>query len=242
LTIEKQLSGSRVLKHVIALCAGLLALGASASAGDLAQPVLPGYPGPVYPGYALGLPPHEIVTIVRSTGLEPLYRPVRHGPSYVLRAADPAGQEMRVTVDARSGRVLQIIPVLGPRYAVMPPPYGRPPGRIAMVPDGYGPNSRITALPPGVEGPPMIGPGIGAPPSVPPRAPAAGAPPAGQAGPPPLPRPRPKVAAAPSPAAPAAKPAPAAPSPAEAKAAGETTGAVTPPAAKPAPPPVEEHE
>ena len=234
------------MKHAIALCAGLLAFGATASAGDLAQPVLPGYPGPVYPGYALGLPPHEIVTIVRSTGLEPLHRPVRHGPTYALRAVDPAGQEMRVIVDARSGRVLRIVPVLGPRYAVMPPPYGRPPGRIAMVPDGYGPNSRINALPPGVDGPPVIGPGVGAPTIAPPRAPAAAAPPppAGQAGPLPLPRPRPKVAATQSPAAPAAKSttvappqaAPPAPSQVEARSAGETTGAVTPPAANPAPP------
>jgi hypothetical protein len=105
----------------------------------------------VYHGYVPGLPPHEIVALVRSTGLVPLSRPMRRGPIYVLHAVDPAGQEVRVIVDARLGRILRVVPLLGPRYAmpVVPPPYGRPPGPIAMAPDGYGPNSRIAALPPG---------------------------------------------------------------------------------------------
>jgi hypothetical protein len=240
------------LKQVIALCAGLVAFAATASAGDLAQPALPGYPAPVYPGYALGLPPHEIITIVRSAGLEPLQRPGRHGPAYALRAVDPSGQEVRVIVDARSGHILSVVPVLGPRYAVLPPPYGRPPGRIAVVPDGYGPNSRIAAPPPGVDGPLVTAPGMGGPPVAPGRPPAAGAPPNRDAqAAPPLPRPRPKVATAQSPAAPAANPAPAVapqasaasvtPPPAEASGNSETTGAVSPPAAT-ASPPVEEHE
>jgi len=230
------------LKQTIVLCASLIAFGATASAGDLAQAVLPGYPAPVYPGYAAALPPHEIVTIVRSARLQPLHRPMRHGPTYVLRAVDPAGQEVRVTVDARLGRILQVVPVLGPRYAVLPPPYGRPPGLIPMVPDG--------AFPPGVDGSPMTGPGLGGPPPAPGRAPvaAAAAPSAAPAGPP-LPRPRPKLAQSPAAnpapaAAPQAPPSPSATSPAspsqgEAKGAQETTGAVTPPAS---PAPVEQHE
>jgi hypothetical protein len=231
------------------LCAGLIAFSAAASAGDLAQPVLPGYPAPVYPGYAAALPPHEVVTIVRSARLQPLHRPMRHGPTYVLRAVDPAGQEVRVTVDARLGRIVQVVPVLGPRYAVLPPPYGRPPGLIPMIPDGV--------PPPGVDGSPMTGPGLGVPPPAPGRAPAAAAaPPAAAPASPPLPRPRPKLAQSPA-ANPAPGPAPqAAPSPSatpqaatsqaatsqgEAKETQETTGAVVPPAS-PAPAPVEQHE
>ena len=199
----------------IALCAGLLAVGLAASAQ--AQPIAPyypgtaypgaNYPGAMYPGAGPALPPYEIVTIVRSTGLEPLSRPLRQGPTYVLRAIDPAGQEMRVIANARTGRLLQVVPVPGARYVgpMTPPPYGRPIGR--MVPDGNGPSSRIAGLPPGAQDAPVAAPPL-------PRAVQAG---------PPLPRPRPKVAAAEQP-----------PPAAETK---ETTGAITRPPTPPAPPP-----
>jgi hypothetical protein len=253
---------SPLLRIKIALCAGLLAFGVSASERALAQPVPPYYPGavypgPVYPGYARGLPPHEIVAVVRSAGLDPLSRPMRRGPVYALLAVDHAGQEFRVTVDARLGRVLRIVPMPGARFAapvVVPPaPYGRPPGSIAMVPDGYGPNSRIAALPPGGEGPPESGPGLAGVPTGPGHAPAVGAAPghapavgaaprpAAQAGPP-LPRPRPKLAATatdPSTSKPATGAAPQV-SQSRQAATKETTGAVAPPAGPT--PPEEMHE
>jgi hypothetical protein len=175
------------------VCTGLLALGVSPSGAVDAQSAPPGQDA--------GVPPYEVLTSVRSMGLEPLTRPVRNGAAYALRAFDPSGQEVRVVVDARRGRVLHVSP-LGPRYGVMPAPYGRPPGRIPMVPDGYGPSSRIAEMPPGAEGPAVYGPGAGAVP--PPHAPAAAVAPhpsSAQAGPPPLPRPRPKVATAETPAA-----------------------------------------
>lgn len=77
------------------------------------------------------LPPHEVVTIVRSTGLNPVERPVRRGNTYVFRAVTPAGQEMRVTVDARYGDVMSVAPVASARPGPLPPPgmtmnpYGR---------------------------------------------------------------------------------------------------------------------
>jgi hypothetical protein len=221
------------LQHKIALCAGLVA--ALAVAGHaLAQPAPPPvYPSTVYSG--AGLPPHEIVTIVRSTGLEPLGSPVRQGPTYALRAVDPAGEEVRVIVDAQRGRIVKVIPLMAPRYAMplLRPPYGRPPRPMAMVPEGYGPDPRM--LPPGAEGPP--------PPNAA-RAPGAGASPdpAVQAGAPPLPRPRPKLASTDSSDA---KPGVAAPSPqVQSKPADqhETTGAVTKPPHPAAAAPVEEYE
>ena len=175
------------------VCANLLALGIDMSGAVDAQSAPPSHDA--------GVPPHEVLASVRSMGLEPLTRPARNGAAYSLRALDPSGQEVRVVVDARRGRVLHVSP-LGPRYGVMPAPYGRPPGRIPMVPDGYGPSSRIAEMPPGAEGPAVYGPGAGAGP--PPRAPAAAATPhpsSVQAGPPPLPRPRPKVATVETPAA-----------------------------------------
>ena len=155
------------MKHKIALCAGLVAA-LAVSGHALAQPAPPpAYPGAGYP--IAGLPPHEIVTIVRSTGLEPLGSPVRQGPAYALRAVDPAGEEVRVIVDAQRGRIVKVIPLMAPRYAMplMRPPYGRPPRPIAMVPEGYGPYPPAMAPPPGAEGlPPNAGsgntPGAGA--------------------------------------------------------------------------------
>ena len=135
------------MKHKIALCAGLVAA-LAVSGHALAQPAPPpAYPGAVYP--SAGLPPHEIVTIVRSTGLEPLGSPVRQGPAYALRAVDPAGEEVRVIVDAQRGRIVKVIPLMAPRYAMplMRPPYGRPPRPMAMVPEGYGPYPRAMVPP-----------------------------------------------------------------------------------------------
>jgi len=233
------------LQHKIALCAGLVA--ALAVAGHaLAQPAPPPvYPGTVYPG--AGLPPHEIVTIVRSTGVEPMGSPVRQGPTYALRAVDPAGEEVRVIVDAQRGRIVKVIPLMAPRYAMplLRPPYGRPPRPMAMVPEGYGPNPRAPMLPPGTEGPPppnAAGPG-GAP-SGPARAPGAGVSPdpAVQVGPPPLPRPRPKLASTDS--SDAKQGVSAAPPQVQSKPADdhETTGTVPGPANPAAAAPVEEYE
>ena len=205
------------MQHKIALCAGLVA--ALAVAGHaLAQPAPPPvYPGTVYPG--AGLPPHEIVTIVRSTGLEPMGSPVRQGPTYALRAVDPAGEEVRVIVDAQRGRIVKVIPLMAPRYAMplLRPPYGRPPRPMAMVPEGYGPDPRAPMLPPGAEGPP---------------------------GPPPLPRPRPKLASTDSDSSDAKQGVTAAPPHIQSKPADdhETTGTVTTPASPAAAAPVEEYE
>jgi hypothetical protein len=238
----------------IALCTGLLALGITAAGAVDVQQLPPPYPGAVYPGavypgaayppgYAVGVPPYEVVAIVRSVGLEPLTRPFRNGPAYVLRAVDPAGQEVRVIVDARVGRIMRVVPLMGPgpRYGFAPAPYGYPPPRIVAVPDGHGPNSRIAALPPGPEGP---SPGSAG--AVPPNGQGTGAGahhPSAQASPPPLPRPRPKIATAETPAAkPDAAPQ-AAPEQNAAKDAGkgtETTASTSspPPAPAAAPAPV----
>jgi hypothetical protein len=76
---------------------------ADASGGSLtAQPVT------YYPDANWDLPPDEVLAIVRSNGLEPRSQPQRQGVAYALRALDPTHQEVQVTVDARSGRILRI--------------------------------------------------------------------------------------------------------------------------------------
>jgi hypothetical protein len=198
------------VKHQIALCAAVVILGLVPSSSLLAQPAYPpSYPGTYpgsYPGSPDGLPPYEIVAIVRSTGFEPLSRPVRQGPAYVVRAVDPAGRVMQVFVNARMGRIVRVVPVM--RDGAISPPYPIPPGRI--VADGNSPNSRIAGFPEGTDNiippeernPAQSGLPGSLPGSVP--APARAAP---KAGPPPLPRPRPKTALVAEPA-PSAPPAP----------------------------------
>jgi hypothetical protein len=119
------------LKHAVAAVILLLAPCAAVQA----QPGAPTHSG---------LPPYEVLAIVRSKGLEPLSRPQRHAGSYTLRAVDPRGREVLVTVDARQARITRIAPLVRPSASGM---QANSPARIA--PDGLSPNSRIS---PGTEG------------------------------------------------------------------------------------------
>ena len=140
------------------------------------------------------LPPHEILTILRSTGLDPLGQPVRRGPNYVLRAVDDSDREVSVVVSARSGAVLSVTAVATPSRAPLGPP---PRGGVSMgpyerMPPGYVPPARggyDTGLvdddddlpPPRSYGsrPPVAGPGTAL--STPPRSTYNAAPPRGGA-------------------------------------------------------------
>jgi hypothetical protein len=208
------------VKHQIALCAAAVILGLATSDALLAQAIGPAYPPPyppeypgTYPPAPGGLPPYEVMAIVRSSGFEPLSRPLRQGPAYVVRAADPAGRLMHVFVDARMGRIVRVVPAMrrDAMSAYPSPPYPIPPGR--GVPDGNGStaNSRIAGLPDGPDdiAPEERGPaprGLpGAPPASARAAPKTAtatvtAPAITPAGPPPLPRPRPKTASVAEPA------------------------------------------
>jgi hypothetical protein len=114
--------------------------------------------GTVRAATAGALPPYEILTIIRSTGFEPIGRPVRNGQTYVLRAVDAYDLEVRLVVDARTGRILSAAEAPA-RYAV---PYrGAPPydpsdapvyGRIfgtPMIDDGFGPVRPPASVPAG---------------------------------------------------------------------------------------------
>jgi hypothetical protein len=215
------------VKKPIAICAGLLLLGLGMAATASAQTV---YAGPGLPDPAL--PPYEIMSIVRSTGLAPLTRPMRRGPYYVLVAVDRVGRQMRVVVDAQLGDIVNLRPALAagsygpelgrpyalPGVAAAPPDatsagshpsgdvYGLHPGgeaALAPTPPRPIPNARAANTPPNIASPPPTRVAV-AEPALPP--------------PPPLPRPRPKLALNEAPAAapteaPAA-PAAASPSPA----------------------------
>jgi hypothetical protein len=185
------------LKTQLAICAGLWLLGFGAAGTAGAQPIYasPELSDPV-------LPPYEIMSIVRSTGLAPLTRPMRRGPYYVLVAVDRVGRQMRVVVDAQLGDIVNLRPALAPgSYG---PELGRPvamPGGALPPTDtggaaaGYGPRpgseSALTPTPP--RSIPNVRPVNATPPSAPPSSRMAVAEPA-LPPPPPLPRPRPKLA------------------------------------------------
>ena len=108
------------------------------------------------PGYAPSgpsepaLPPYEIMSIVRSTGLAPLTRPMRRGPYYVLVAVDRAGRQMRVVVDAQLGDIVNMRPATAAVSYGPGAPYG--PG-ASYGPELGRPNGSPAAVPPGPVGP-----------------------------------------------------------------------------------------
>jgi hypothetical protein len=106
------------------------------------------------------LPAFEVNTIVRSMGFDPTGAPVLRGPVYVIRAIDDDDVPLRITVDARSGRVLTVTE-LAPNDPYNAPgrigSYPIPPGGVASVPD-YRPARTYRApapLPPTAAPPPI---------------------------------------------------------------------------------------
>jgi hypothetical protein len=130
------------VKKQFAICAGLLLLGLGTAATASAQTV---YAGPGLPDPAL--PPYEIMSIVRSTGLAPLTRPMRRGPYYVLVAVDRVGRQMRVVVDAQLGDIVNLRPALA--AGSYGPELGHPNGPPVIGPPGIAPAPPDTAGAPG---------------------------------------------------------------------------------------------
>ena len=99
-----------------------------------AQP--PGYGAPL-------LPPQEVYAVLRDNGFSPLGAPFQRGLTYVIAVMDRGGEDGRLVIDARNGRIIRFTPAFrwsngyygdrngyyGDRYAP-PPPYG-PPGALA---------------------------------------------------------------------------------------------------------------
>ncbi|HLH95519.1 MAG TPA: hypothetical protein VKW08_10430 [Xanthobacteraceae bacterium] len=215
------------MKKQIAVCAGLL-LGI----GSVQAQAIYAGPGPFEPSAVL--PPYEIMSIVRSTGLAPLTRPMRRGSYYVLVAVDRVGRQMRVVVDAQLGDIVNMRP------ATAAGPFGAEPGRLSPVPGAPPPDAAAATGAYGAHPGADNGTGNSSPGTAPPRsaanphaagpaAPVSASSPVAQPQtrmavgepalppPPPLPRPRPKLAlneappvAAVPPPAPAAAKAPAA--------------------------------
>ena len=95
------------------------------SVSDFGGPYAPPpreYPGPRYgQGYGQGptlLPPTEVYTVVRESGFSPLGVPQQRGFVYTISVIDRGGDDGRLIIDARTGRIIRFIPAhrIGERF------------------------------------------------------------------------------------------------------------------------------
>jgi hypothetical protein len=136
----------RVLVALVAVPVLALALAPSNGA---AQDIIRAAPG----GWATrpALAPAQITMEVRRAGFEPISRPVQRGPVYVLSARDGDDIDVRLTVDARSGRLLSVAEIGRARYGGY---YGypgwlgrgRPPAPPADIPNMTNSRPDVTAV------------------------------------------------------------------------------------------------
>jgi hypothetical protein len=117
------------MKHLAgwAVLAGLMGLAAAAHAqtvvpvSDFGRPgpyaAMP--PDPLWPGYGPRLlPPREIRTIAHERGFAALGNPQQRGIVYTISAIDPDGEDGKLVIDARSGRIIRFMPAyrMGDRF------------------------------------------------------------------------------------------------------------------------------
>jgi len=56
------------------------------------------------------VPPHEVYNIIREAGFSPLGIPRQRGFVYTIAVIDRGGEDGRLVIDARSGRILRFVP------------------------------------------------------------------------------------------------------------------------------------
>src|SRR5690349_8867711 len=75
-------------------------------------------PPPVYNyggGYAPSLlPPTEVYAVLRDNGFSPLGIPHQRGMVYTIAVVDRNGEDGRLVIDARNGRIIRFMPAWGP--------------------------------------------------------------------------------------------------------------------------------
>ncbi len=76
------------------------------------------------------LPPREVFAVVRERGFEPMGPARRHGPVYSISVLDPNGDDGRVMVDARTGRVVRFVRAYGRGEEIV---VRRRPGRFGQT-------------------------------------------------------------------------------------------------------------
>ncbi len=80
---------------------------------DFSGPYAAMPPDAPLPGYGYGptlLPPREVYTLVRENGFSPLGIPQARGPFYTIAVLDRRGDDGRLVIDARDGRIVRFVP------------------------------------------------------------------------------------------------------------------------------------
>jgi hypothetical protein len=126
---------------------------------------VPPAPPPVYNyggGYGQSLLPlPEVYAVLRDNGFSPLGAPYQRGFVYMIAAMDRNGQDGRLVIDARNGRIIRFMPAYGYGYGYgRPAPYGE--NFEAEQMSAHGPDA---AMPPptvirGVPRPPALVPHV----------------------------------------------------------------------------------
>jgi hypothetical protein len=105
---------------------------------------MPGY-GPRYyePSYGPALlPPQEVYAILRDNGFSPLGIPRLRGPFYVIGVIDRGGEDGRLVIDGRNGRIVRFMPAfrMGSNYSYnegVTGGYDAPVGALPPMGDDY---------------------------------------------------------------------------------------------------------
>jgi len=101
---------------------------------DIGGPYAAMPPEVAVPGYGPRLlPPHEVYTVLRESGFSPLGIPRRRGLVYVISVIDRGGDDGRLVIDARTGRILRFLPASRtgePFDDALTSTYGPPPAAV----------------------------------------------------------------------------------------------------------------
>jgi hypothetical protein len=87
--------------------------GRYAVVSDVEGPYAAMPPDAPVPRYGYGptlLPPQEVYTVVRDSGFSPLGAPQQRGLVYTIAVIDRGGDDGRLVIDARTGRILRFMP------------------------------------------------------------------------------------------------------------------------------------
>jgi len=87
------------------------AIGPATRVSDVGAPYAAMPPEAPPPGYGPRLlPPMEVYTIVRESGFSPLGIPQQRGLVYTIAVIDRGGDDGRLVIDARNGRIIRFVP------------------------------------------------------------------------------------------------------------------------------------
>jgi hypothetical protein len=105
----------------------------------------PEMPGPRYGMGPTLMPPTEVYSVLRENGFLPLGIPRQRGLVYTISVLDRSGDDGRLVIDARTGRIIRFMPAYrtGDNYNGDPaygaPAYGAPAGPLPPVSAVRGP-------------------------------------------------------------------------------------------------------